>query len=236
MPVYSLDHARVLAAQAQRPASDGGGQVLLTGDASVFTTAPAPFAPQSIAGFDRAGHAWSYPNLWPGLHPAHSAPVPDHPGELVGVTHLLGGFVTPPNSDAGPLFAVNGNFGPVYLMTADGLFVDQLFEDTRLGTPWKMPVEQRNMLLDGVSLGEENFHPSIAQTPDGSVYLVSGRWVSLVRVEGLSSIRRISARKPWLTAPVVSSAGASAGAAGVRPSARPGASARPRTFWCTRSR
>ncbi len=199
VPVYSLDHARVLAAQAQRPASDGGGQVLLTGDASVFTTAPAPFAPQSIAGFDRAGHAWSYPNLWPGLHPAHSAPVPDHPGELVGVTHLLGGFVTPPNSDAGPLFAVNGNFGPIYLMTADGLFVDQLFEDTRLGTPWKMPVEQRNMLLDGVSLGEENFHPSIVQTPDGSVYLVSGRWVSLVRVEGLSSIRRISAPPVDLT-------------------------------------
>ena len=193
VPVYSVDHMRVLTEHAQAPASDGGGQVLVAGDARVFTTAPAPYARQSVGGIDGAGHGWSYPNLWPGLHPAHSAPVPDHAGELVGVTHLLGEFVTPPKSDAGPLFALNSNFGPVYLMTADGLFVDHLFEDARVGTPWKMPVAERNMLLDGVSLGEENFHPSIAQTPDGAVYLVSGRSVSLVRVDGLSSIRRITA-------------------------------------------
>jgi hypothetical protein len=193
VPMYGMEAGRVLAEQAQRPAGDGGGQVLVDEAGVVFTTATAPYAVQSISGVDRAGHRWSYPNLWPGLHPAHSAPVPSRPGELVGVTHLLGGFVTPKDSDTGPLFAVNGNFGPMYLMTADGLFVEQLFEDVRTGKPWKMATAEAGMLLDGVSPGDENFHPSMTQTEDGSVYVVSGKTVSLVRVEGLSSIRRMGA-------------------------------------------
>ena len=200
VPVYAFDHSEVISPQAQKPAGDGGGQVLLSANATVLTTASAPYAPQSIEGFDRSGHSWSYPNLWPGLHPAHSAPVEDHPGELIGITHLLGDFVTPPNSDAGPLWAVNGNFGPVYLFTADGLFVDKLMEDIRTGKPWNMSNPQRNMLLNGLSLQDENFNPSIAQSPDGTIYLVDGRKTSLIRVDGLSSIRRITAAPVNLTA------------------------------------
>ncbi len=83
------------------------------------------------------------PSLWPGLHASHESPPPDHPGELIGTTRLLGDFVTPKDGDAGPLWAVNGNMGNVYLFTADGLFVATLFKDARLGRPWAMPIAER---------------------------------------------------------------------------------------------
>jgi hypothetical protein len=56
------------------------------------------------------------------------------------------------------------------------------------------------MLLNGLSLQDENFNPSIAQSPDGTIYLVDGRKTSLIRVDGLSSIRRITAAPVNLTA------------------------------------
>jgi hypothetical protein len=113
------------------------------------------------------------------------------PGQLIGTTRLLGSFLTPPGSDAGPLWCINGNMGVMYLLTADGLFVHELFHDSRLGRPWSMPVAQRGMLLNDVTAHDENFWPSITQTADGQVYLMDGGRTSLVRVEGLSQIRRL---------------------------------------------
>jgi hypothetical protein len=49
------------------------------------------------------------------------------------------------------------------------------------------------MLLNDLSLSDENFWPSISQTADGNVYLVDGSRTSLVRVDGLETIRRIPA-------------------------------------------
>ena len=54
-----------------------------------------------------------------------------------------------------------------------------------------MPVAQRGMVLNDVSLHDENFWPSITQTSDGEVYLVDGARTSLVRVDGLTKIRRL---------------------------------------------
>ncbi len=134
---------------------------------------------------------WSYPNLWPGLHASHESPPPELPGELIGTTRLLGDFVTPKAGDAGPIFALNGNMGNVYLFTADGLFVATLFKDSRLGRPWAMPIGRREMLLNDLTMHDENFWPSITQTAEGKVYLVDGGRTSLVRVDGLDSIRRL---------------------------------------------
>ncbi len=195
VPVYDIRSGATIVTGAQRPRSDGGGQALYSTQETILTTAPTPFGPEGVGGVfldaAKAPHRWSYPSLWPGLHPSHSAPVADRPGELVGTTRLLGGFVTPPNSDAGRLWAINGNYGNAYLFTADGLFVSQLFQDQRTGKPWSMPIAQRNMLLNAVTLGGENFLPSIAQTSDGNIYIDDGTRTSLVRVDGLSSIRRI---------------------------------------------
>src|SRR6185503_3004834 len=56
---------------------------------------------------------------------------------------------------------------------------------------WAMPTAQRGMSLNGLSLHDENFWPSITQTKDGNIYLVDGARSSLVRVDGLDTIRRL---------------------------------------------
>jgi hypothetical protein len=196
-PRYDLAHGETLADGAQRPTSSGGDQALVERSASgspgwtVLTVAPKPFAPQSVGGLFGGMSRWSYPDLWPGLHASHVSPPPEQPGELIGTTRLLGGFITPRRGDAGPLWAINANMGAVYLFTSDGLFVSEMFRDVRRGVSWAMPVAPRGMLLDNVSLHEENFWPSISQTADGQVYLVDGSRTSLVRVDGLDEIRRL---------------------------------------------
>ena len=49
------------------------------------------------------------------------------------------------------------------------------------------------MLLNDLTLHDENFWPSITQTADGKVYLVDGGRTRLVRVDGLETIRRLPA-------------------------------------------
>ncbi len=191
-PVYDLAAGEALAAGSQPPTTSGGDQALVDpGGWTILTVAPKPFAPQSLGGVFHGQARWSYPSLWPGLHASHESPPPERPGELIGTTRLLGGLVTPRGGQSGPLWAVNGNQGNIYLFTADGLFVAELFRDIRKGEAWAMPAAQRGMVLNDVSLHDENFWPSIAQTADGEVYLVDGARTSLVRVDGLTKIRRL---------------------------------------------
>lgn len=191
-PVYDLAAGKVLARDVQGPASSGGDQALSTPDGwTVLTAAPKPYSPYSISGVFNGEPRWSYPNLWPGLHASHEAPAPGRPGEITGVTRLLGGTIEPKGSKAGPLWCVNGNMGNMYLFTTDGLFVATLFHDVRQGQSWAMPVAQRGMLLNNLTLHDENFWPSITQTADGNVYLVDGGRTSLVRVDGLDTLTRL---------------------------------------------
>jgi NHL repeat len=190
VPVYN-PIGEVLA-DAQAVPSDGGGQILMgTKGWTVLTTAPPHFSNYGLGGAKDGVALWSYPSLWPGLHASHSSPPPDHQGELIGTTRLLGDFVTPRDSDAGPLFFINGNQGDIYVFTQDGLFVTQLFRDVRQGAPWEMPAAPRGMLLNNVTLHDENFFPTVTQIPDGSIYLDSGFLSALVKVDGLESIRRL---------------------------------------------
>ena len=195
VPEYDLAHGQALATGAQSPASSGGDQALAGPNGWLIAyPPPKPFSQYSVGGLRNGIPIWSYPNLWPGLHAGHEAPTADHPGELLGTTRLLGGFVTPRTGDAGPVWALNGNFGDIYLMTEDGLFVSQLFQDVRRGKPWTMPAATRGMRLNDLTLHDENFFPSLTQTPNGRVYLVSGGNSSLVRVDGLDRIKRLPAR------------------------------------------
>ncbi len=198
VPIYDLDNPAVVAEGAQIPRSDGGGQMLVSPEATVLTTAPVPFAPESVGGIvggiDKQTHRWSYPSLWPGLHASHSAPVPDRPGELIGTTRLLGGFIHPAGSDTGALWGINGNLGDLYLFTADGLYVTQLFQDSRSGHQWAMPTASRNMVLNDVSLHDEDFFPSLTQTSDGNIYVLDGSRTSIVRVDGLGTLRSVASQ------------------------------------------
>jgi hypothetical protein len=191
VPAYDLAKPIVLGPAGGAPPSSGGDQALTErGGWTITTNAPAPFSPHGLGGSSKGEPRWSYPSPWPGLHASHEAAIPDRPGMVVGHTRLLGGWIQPPG-EGGPMFCINGNMGNMYLFTADGLFVSTLFNDIRLRPNWAAPGAARNMDVTDVSLHDENFWPSITQVPDGRVYLVDGARTSLVRVDGLDSIKRI---------------------------------------------
>lgn len=191
-PLYAFADLEPVADGVLPPHSSGGDQLLVHPDGwSVLTLGVKPLSPYSVSGVFKGKPRWSYPNMWPGLHASHEAPVPDRPGMLVGPTRLLGGFVTPTAGDAGPLWVVNANMGAMYVFTADGLFVRTLFGDARQAKAWSMPTGPRGMRLNGVTSEGENFWPSVTQTADGRVFLCDGARGSLVRVDHLDSLRRL---------------------------------------------
>lgn len=191
IPQYNIAEGKTIVAGVLPPASSGGDQLLTGKDGkAIITLGVQPFARESICGIKEGVPVWSYPNPWPGLHASHSAPLPDQPGQLIGPTRLLGGMMEV-NPSVGNIWAINGNHGSVYLFTEDGLFVATLFEVMRKGKLWRMPVAYRNMKLDSISLGEENFWPGITRTRDGQVYLIDGARSSLVRLDGIDNIKRL---------------------------------------------
>ncbi|QDU94739.1 NHL repeat-containing protein [Lignipirellula cremea] len=192
VPLYQFADRQVLADEVQRPGSSGGNQVLADdSDEAVVTLGVGPFHQQSLSGVKDGHPAWSYPSPWPGLHASHRAAQPDRPGQVIGSTRLLGGFFEPAGAETEPLWAINGNMGNFYIFTRDGLFVATMFEDSRQGKSWKMPIAQRGMSLAGITLHDENFWPSITRSSDGKVYAVDGSRGSLVRLKGLESLRSI---------------------------------------------
>ncbi|WP_063901857.1 hypothetical protein [Burkholderia pseudomultivorans] len=193
VPDYAIQGGEILARDVQQPASSGGGQVLVGNDGwTVLTTPPAPFAAQGVGGARNGVPMWSYPSLWPGLHASHIAPLPEFPGELIGTTRVLGNPVDAPSpSNAGQLWAINGNEGQIYLFTIDGLFVATLFRDARTQPEPLPPRGIRGADFASTSLLPECFHPVLTETADGKVYLQAGHTGSLFRLYGLDGIRRL---------------------------------------------
>ncbi|MFP4058213.1 MAG: hypothetical protein ACLF0G_15205 [Candidatus Brocadiia bacterium] len=145
-----------------------------------------------IRGYRHGELVWTYPNRWPGLHASHQAPTPQHPGQIIGATRILGHPVAPRAGQAGPMWAVNGNFGNVYLMTLDGLFVATLGRDQRTGRLWRFPQAPRGLDVAGVSFYGEHFWPTMVRSSDGEIYLTAGKGhSSILRVEGLERVRRL---------------------------------------------
>ncbi len=198
------------AATVEQPVKDlmvdagaaGGCQALLASDDTLVTTGGP------LRGFRNGNLSWSYPNRWPSLDTCHwgfrwqiaRIPAPS-PGSVVGTTRLVGTTIKPAGGEGGELWALNGNTGSIYLFTSDGLFVATLFPDQRVpGATEYCPPQERGTSLKTATPGEEHFWPTINQTADGNVYLVSeikagGRRAqsNVVRVDGLNSIRRIPA-------------------------------------------
>jgi hypothetical protein len=117
------------------------------------------------------------------------------PGQLTEPTRLMGLPVTPHEGEAGPLFAFNSDKGGIYLLTMDGLYLQTLGGDARYTPLWRVPASEtrRGMRVEGLSYGEEQFHPTIIQVEHGgAIYLVVGHeHSSIVRLEGLETVRRL---------------------------------------------
>jgi hypothetical protein len=209
-PRYDLARGRKLAAGGQ-PGAGSGGQVIAARDGwTVFTYPPSPLPGCYLAGCKDGRLDWTYPEEFLGLGSSHFSKPPRHPGEVIGTTRLLGRcFLAPRTGDRVPaqrvtepieLWAINGNYGSVYLFTTDGLLVATLFADARVAPPWPEE-ERRGADLGQLSLGEECFFPSIQQMADGRVYLIGGKSFSgIFEITGLDTIRRLPEQRLTVTA------------------------------------
>lgn len=197
IPRYDLAQEKVLAEETWHPASSGGSQAL-TDDSgwTALSLANGPFNPLSLTGSKDGKPAWSYPNLWPGLHAGHHAPRHSFPGEVIGTTRLLGGYFTVGDET---FWAINSDQGGPYVFTKDGLFVSSLFQGVGVGKNWRMPAAERGLKLTGLTLGQENFWPTITATKTGEVILVDGARTAIVRLDGFDTVRRLDAGKVKVT-------------------------------------
>jgi hypothetical protein len=185
-PVYDLAAMAPAIPAVTHRFTSGGAEAFPANDGwTVVTGGP-------MRGYRAGRLAWTYHSQWPGLHASHQAPQrAQRPGELIGTTRLLGHPVRPLRGEAGELWAVNGNAGVIYLMTTDGLFVGTLGRDRFQGKPW--PAEAtRGVDLSEVWFNDEHFWPTINQGADGTIHVLIGKnHSSIVRVDGLESVRRL---------------------------------------------
>lgn len=193
---YDFEQPEVLLTKVSKAKSSGGDVYMPMGDGQIVAfPPPEPMSPYSIGGGPIGGEpTWSYPNMWPGLHASHESPIPQFPGMIVGPTRPMGHPITPRDSDLGPLWIINTDQGNQVVFTSDGLFVTTLFHDSRVAPSWRMPAAERGMRVDGLTLKDETFWPSITQVQDtGEIYLSVGvgAAATLVKVHGLEEARRI---------------------------------------------
>lgn len=184
-PVYDLATLTPTIPGVTHRYSSGGAESFPCGDWTIVTGGP-------MRGYRGGDLVWTYPSRWPSLHASHEAPRRAQlPGELIGTTRLLGHPVRPRAGEAGEVWAINGNPGVIHLLTSDGLYVGTLGRDRFQGKPWPA-TETRGADLSDVWFFDEHFWPTINQGADGQVHLLIGKnHNSIVRIDGLESVRRL---------------------------------------------
>ena len=127
-PEYSFEKALAQAAPLKDDLPQGSRTILDTtlDDARgnvVVNTDPYMF---SIAEDGKIN--WLYPNRWTNVHGSHNAPMPK-PGEVQG---LLFGLGTAPLDKQGDVMVFVGNHGRFFVITTDGIYLDEMFQDCRV--------------------------------------------------------------------------------------------------------
>ena len=175
-PIYDLTKAHKFAPGPEMvgyEGVDGEGRILLRG--------------QPVMALRPEGSTdWIYPSQYA----VHGRPGPPAPGRIVEV-HRITGIADLPKAAGGQLYAMNGNDGEWYFMTTDGLFVQHIFNDIRVGG-WRGPE---------YVISQEAFGGYFVKTTDdGKYYVVAGHTDARVfRLDGVDSIRRLEAKPVDLT-------------------------------------
>ena len=118
------------AAKPLRPPAEATGPVVYDVQATVqdgFGHLLVNASP--MRAFDADGRLlWTLPNPWIGVHGSHNAPLPEI-GVMQGALYFLG---TAPLDSRGEVTVLNGNHGRFFVMTTDGLYLDEMFKDVRV--------------------------------------------------------------------------------------------------------
>lgn len=153
---------------------DRFGRFLFNSDPEMnaYATAPAETP---------GAHAWSFPNRWSDVHGSHDAPLPE-PGVMQGTMAFLG--IAPFDAEADVVF-LNGNHGRCFLMTTDGLYLDEAFVDVRV-----------SYLKNEYRLGGEIFGGTFGKSiPDDKYYVQIGHGpYRIYELTGLQGAERFSSR------------------------------------------
>jgi len=120
---------------------------------------------------------WTYPNRWSNVHGSHNAPLPE-PGMMQGALFFLG---MAPLDDKSDVFVMNGNHGRFFVISSDGLYMDEMFKDVRMGGT-----------LDAHMIGGECFGGTFGKSEkDGAYYLQSGHTdYRIFRMSGFENVKR----------------------------------------------
>ena len=124
-------------------------------------------------------HLWTYPNEWSNVHGSHKAPLPEA-GVMQGTLGILG---MAPFDDKADVFFLNGNHGRCFLLTSDGLYLDEVFTDVRV-----------SYLKNEYRLGGEIFGGMFDRSErDGKYYAQIGHGpYRIYELSGIAEAKRLS--------------------------------------------
>lgn len=157
---------------------DRFGRFILNSDPEM-NAYPTEILPKADPTKPPANSLWTYPNEWSNVHGSHKAPLPE-PGVMQGTLGILG---RAPLDDRSDVIFLNGNHGRCFLLSTDGLYLDEAFVDVRV-----------SYLKNEYRLGGEIFGGSFARSAtDGRYFVQIGHGpYRIYELTGLSEIRRIS--------------------------------------------
>jgi len=192
-PIYTPARMRTLDVKGR------GDLVPVPGDSTLLVLQTSPTSGKEMPTFTgvdtRNGGTplWSYPNPYPGVHGSHKATMPK-PGLLIGPLKVTG--VAEVNDQVGKVVHVRGNLGQDFLFTSDGIYIDSMFQDTRLpNMPLPATEDQlAGMTMEGFTQGGEPFNGWFGKQSDGVIRLTSGipgQACMIMDVAGLENIRRL---------------------------------------------
>lgn len=192
-PLYEPEQATLMVNRARKsaPGRNSSASWVFSEGEVLSTEAPLTL-------FDERGDPlWTYPNDWPGMG-SHQAPA-SRPGLFIGPLFTLGEADL--GGEIGRIFAIRANYGEDFIFTLDGLYIGNLFRDTR-AAPEAFPAQaQPGLSLKNVSASGEPFGGTLWQNPDsGKVYVTVGSSApSICEIRGLETIRRLSAESVEFT-------------------------------------
>lgn len=131
---------------------------------------------------------WSYPDNFNGVHGSHNA-CPPQAGMIRGSYGPTGSVKLP--EPLGNIWVLPTNVGEWHILTEDGFYLTRLFEGDPMKMKWPdaaLPGADMSRCPPG--MGGEDFGGSIAQGPDGKLYIEAGKTAFWnLEVTGLETVK-----------------------------------------------